>query len=515
MPAAAPTLLQPTAAAAAYLASPHRLFIGGEFCEAKSDATFEIENPSRQETIAVVQSAGPEDIALAVKAARLAFETSWGKWGGAARQKVLLRFADLVEANADLIGEIESLEAGLPISLSKATVGGFCVEFIRYYAGWATKIEGASIPALANGREDQQLMVYTVREPVGVVACIVPWNAPASMVVLKIAPALAAGCTVVLKTAEMAPLAAEFLAKLWAEAGGPAGSFNLIHGFGRDVGAALVTSPGVDKVSFTGSTAVGKEIVRAVSDDLRKVTLELGGKSPFVVFADAPLEEAIPAAALACFFLGGQNCMAGTRLFLHESIRDEFMEGLAKFSEILTVGDALSPDTMIGPLISGPHKTKVEGFVTKAQEEGGVVAFAGRIPQGVGHFVAPTIIDKVTPDMTLAREEVFGPVLGVQTFGDDEDALAGAISQTTYGLSGSIWTQDLRRAHRFVRRIDSGQVGVNIHAAISPETPFGGNRQSGWGREFGKEGLDGFLKTKAVSISLGPNTAVSAASQQK
>ncbi|MGZ5922194.1 MAG: aldehyde dehydrogenase family protein, partial [Rhizomicrobium sp.] len=493
----------PSAAALAFLARRHTSFIDGQFVAPGGGETIAVENPAREEIVGEVQAATNADIDLAVAAARRAFQTGWGAWAPKDRARVLLRVADLLEDRADLLGEIETIDSGIPIALTTQTIRGFCADLFRYYAGWATKLEGATIPAVANGREAQELLVYTVREPVGVVASIVPWNAPVSMFALKMAPALAAGCTLVMKPAELAPLAAGLVAELWSEAGGPPGAFNVIHGTGRDAGAALVRHKGVDKVSFTGSTAVGKEIVRGVSDDLRRVTLELGGKSPFIVFADAPMDEAVPAAALACFFLGGQNCMAGTRLFVHESVHDRFIEALARFTDTMTVGDGLDRQTVIGPMISAAHRAKVEGFITGACADGGKILYQGRVPQGPGHFVAPTIIGNVTPDMRIAREEVFGPVLAVQTFDDDEDALAQAVGATRYGLSGSVWTQDLRRAHRFARRIDSGQVGVNIHAAVSPETPFGGNRESGWGREFGREGLDAYLKTKAVSVNLG------------
>jgi phenylacetaldehyde dehydrogenase len=503
-----PARPSPSKAALDFLARVHQPFIDGAFADARSNVLIDVENPAREEIVAQAQASGPEDIDRAVAAARKAFETSWGVMAPKGRAKIMLRFADLLAANAARIAEIESIEAGVPITLSNDTLSGFCVEMVRYYAGWCTKIEGATIPAVANGREHLDLLVYTVREAIGVVAAIVPWNAPASMIVLKLAPALAAGCTLVLKSAELTPLTAELMAGLWQEAGGPPGSFNVIHGYGKDTGAALVRHKGVNKVSFTGSTAVGKDIVRAVADDLRRVTLELGGKSPFVVFADAPMDQAIPSAALACFFMSGQNCMAGTRLFVHEKIKDEFIEGLSRFTASLPVGDPLSPATMIGPMISGSHHKRVQGFVTNALAEGGRVLYASETPEGAGHFMPPTVVGDVTPDMQIAREEVFGPVLAVQTFGDDEDALAAAVGTTTYGLSGSLWTKNLSRAHKFARRIDSGQVGVNIHAAVSPETPFGGNRQSGWGREFGKEGLDAYLKTKAVSVNIGSRPGV-------
>jgi phenylacetaldehyde dehydrogenase len=504
MASVSPSRPAASAAAHAFLAAPHRPFIAGAFEDTRTDETIAVENPAREEIIAHVQASGAEDLDRAVDAARKAFER-WSATPGKDRARVLMRFADLIEARATVIGEIETIEAGLPLSMSVPTLRTVNVDLLRYYAGWATKLEGATIPTAVSGREQYDLLVYTHREPVGVVGAIVPWNAPASMIILKLAPALAAGCTLVLKSAELSPLSAELLAMAWRDAGGPEGTFNVVHGYGKTTGAALVRHKGVDKIAFTGSTAVGKEIVRAAAEDLRGVTLELGGKSPFVVFPDAPLDEAIPVAAMACFLLSGQNCMAGTRLFLHEAIKDAFLEGLIEATQRLTVGDGLAPETMIGPLISGPQRRKVMGFIETAQAEGAKVIYAGETPDGPGHFVGPTIVANVTPKMQIAQEEVFGPVLAVQTFGDDEDALAEAVDDTVYGLSGSIWTQDLRRAHRFAKRIDSGQVGVNIHAAVSPETPFGGNRQSGWGgREFGREGLDAYLKTKAVSVNLGP-----------
>jgi phenylacetaldehyde dehydrogenase len=496
-----------SARAAAFLAGRHGAFIDGAFVDANSDEMIDVENPARETIVARAGAASAGDLDRAVAAARRALDGAWGAMAGKDRARILLRFADLVEARADLMGEIETIEAGIPLSMSVPTLRTFCAELLRYYAGWATKIEGATIPALANGREQSDLLVYTVREPVGVVGAIVPWNAPAGMIILKMAPALAAGCVMVLKPAELAPLTAELIAEAWRDAGGPEGVFNVIQGRGETIGAALVRHPGVDKITFTGSTAVGKSIVTAAAHDLRRVSLELGGKSPFVVFPDASLDEAASAAAVACFLMSGQNCMAATRLFVHAAVQDRFMERLIEATRQLTIGDGLASETFVGPLISAAHRKKVVGLIEGAEAEGARIVHCGPIPTslgGLGHFVGPTIIDRVTPSMRIAREEVFGPVLAVQAFDDDEDALARAIGDTRYGLSGSVWTSDLRRAHRFARRIDSGQVGVNIHAAVSPETPFGGMRQSGWGREFGREGLDAYLETKAISVNLGP-----------
>jgi phenylacetaldehyde dehydrogenase len=493
----------PSEAAQAFLAGPHHLLIGGRFVEGRSETVIDIEDPATEAVIAHVRAASVEDVDAAVAAARAALPV-WSNTSGADRARIMLRFADLLERDAQRLAEIETLENGMPISLSGATIAGFCADYVRYYAGLATKLEGATIPARANGREALDLLVYTVREPVGVVGAIVPWNVPVSMIILKMAPTLAAGCTLVLKSAELTPLTSILVAKLWLEAGGPESVFNLIHGHGHDIGAALVAHPGVNKISFTGSTAVGKEIVRAVSHDLKRVTLELGGKSPFVIFPDADLADAIPSAAMACFFLSGQNCMAGTRLFVHEAVLEPVLEGLAQTASFLKVGPGLDPSTMIGPLVSARQKGRVLEHVESARADGAMLTHAGAVPDGPGHYVAPTIFRDVTPSMRLAREEVFGPVLGVQVFKEgDEAGLLAAINDSTYGLSGSVWTRDLSRAHRMARAIDSGQVGVNVHAALSPETPFGGNRQSGWGREFGREGIDAYLKTKAVSVNLG------------
>ena len=426
----------PSSGAAAFLAAPHRAHIGGRFVEPNGGTLIDVENPSHAAVVSHVEAATPADITAAVVAARSAFTRSWGIMAGADRARIMFRFADLLEQHAELIGEIESIDAGTPIALSVPTVRDFCAGLIRYYAGWATKIEGSTFPAVAHGRADQELLVYTLREPVGVVAAIVPWNAPAAMIVLKMGAALAAGCTMVLKTAELAPLSGEMLATLWTEAGGPPGSFNVLHGTGRDTGAALVRHPGINKVTFTGSTEVGRDIVSAVAGDLRRVTLELGGKSPFIVFPDAPMDEAVPAAAMACFFLSGQNCMAGSRLFLHNAIHDSFVDVLVQFSGQLVLGDALDSATMLGPVISAPHRRKIAAFVAGAAAEPGVAIHAAGIPPGEGYFVVPTIVTGVQPGMSIAQDEIFGPVLAVQRFGDDEDALAEAVGAVWGGEGG-------------------------------------------------------------------------------
>ncbi len=495
----------PSDEALAFMAREHRLFIDGKWRDPGSDRLIEVENPSTEQTIATVRAASLGDLDDAVAAARAALDGPWGRLPPGERGKLLMRLADLMEADTMMLAHLSTLENGMPLWMSLDKMALLCPDIIRYYAGWTTKVTGDVLPAVPIRGEDNEWLVYTLRQPIGVVGAIIPWNAPASMVVLKSAPALAAGCTVVMKPAELTPLLAIRFAELVEQAGFPPGVFNLVQGYGDDIGDGIARHPGIDKVAFTGSTAVGKAIVRAAADDLKLVSLELGGKSPFVVCADADLDIAAPSAAAACFFLSGQNCMAGTRLFVEDSIADEFGERLVAAAATYTIGDGYEPGVMLGPLISARQLERVKSFIDDTDAEGARRVFGGNVPDRIGHFVEPTIFDRVTPDMRLAREEVFGPVLAVQRFEQGNEAeLLSRVNGTVYGLSGSVWTRDLARALRLAARVDSGQVGVNTHAAISAETPFGGNKQSGWGREFGKEGIDAYLKTKAVSVNLGP-----------
>ncbi len=491
----------PSAAVLEFCARDHGLLIDGAWVEGRGRA-IDVENPSTEQLLATVRAGSSEDVDRAVGAARAALVGEWGRISPAERGKCLFRLADLMEGAALELAQLAVLENGMPLWMALLETREFCPDLIRYYAGWTTKITGETLPAVPLRGEANEWFVHTRREPVGVVGAIIPWNAPASMITLKVAPALAAGCTMVLKPADLTPLLATRFAQLIGAAGIPAGVFNLVHGHGEDIGDAIVRHAGTDKIAFTGSTAVGKAIVRAAADDLKRVSLELGGKSPFIVCADADLDQAAPAAAAACFFLSGQNCMAGTRVFVEKSIADDFEERLVAAAAMFTVDDGFVPGAMIGPLISARQHARVTAFVEETKAAGARLLCGGGSPSRSGHFIAPTIFADVTPGMRIAREEVFGPVLAVQRFDDDDDLIA-RVNATDYGLSGSVWSNHLSRALRLAGRVDSGQVGINAHAAVSPETPFGGNKQSGWGREFGREGLDAYLKTKAISINLG------------
>ena len=496
------TMPEPSEFAARFLGAPHRLLIDGAWVDGRAEP-IAVENPSRGTLLTQVQAASAADVDHAVQAARAALDGPWGRMSGRDRAAILFRFADLLDCHAEDMAEVMALDNGQQRAVCVAMVRVLAGDLIRYYAGWATKIAGDSfLPSLGGSRAQTEYMVATLREPIGVVGAIVPWNAPAGMIALKIGPALAAGCTVVLKTAELAPLTGEFFGALLLEAGLPPGVFNMIHGLGTEAGAALAAHPGVDKIAFTGSTAVGRQIVAAAMGNLKKVSLELGGKSPVIAFGDADLDALVPGAAMGCLVASGQACMAGTRLFAHDDIHDELVARISDYADNLKVGDALCGDTILGPLISARQRERVEGYIASGLAEGARIANRYSRWEGPGYFVRPVIFADATSAMRIAREEIFGPVLTVIRFTDEQQMLR-EVNGTEYGLSGSVWTQDITRALRVARQVDSGQVGINVHAAVSPETPFGGNKQSGWGREFGEEGLQPYLKTKAISINLG------------
>ncbi|MBF9149429.1 aldehyde dehydrogenase family protein [Novosphingobium jiangmenense] len=483
-----------------FLGETHRLLIGGEWVEGSGE--LETRDPATGLVLAKFQTGGAAEVDRAVKAARAAFEGPWGRMTVAERTALLHKLARVMDANATLLTELDVIDNGMPRFIAGLTTAN-CVEMIDYYAGAVMRIEGTTIAPPRHIAAETEALTYTLREPIGVAGQIVPWNVPLSTAILKLAPALAAGCTVVMKPSEETPLSALALGRMILEAGIPAGVVNIINGVGAEAGQALAEHPGVDKISFTGSTATGKRIIQAALGNLKKVSLELGGKSPVVVMPDADLALAVPGVAMATFFLQGQNCMAGTRIFAHAAIHDELMEGVAAFAQGMTLGHGLDFATMQGPMISDAHAAKVMGYIERAKADGVTLIAGGEKLARPGNFIQPTVFTGCDNAMPLMREEIFGPVMAVQKFeGDDLDAIAALANDTPYGLSGSVWTRDLSTAHRLVKRIRAGHVSINCHGAVGTNIPFGGYGQSGWGREFGQEGLDAYLETKAVTARL-------------
>ena len=485
---------------AAFLAQPHKLLIDGVWVDGCGEHV--TRDPATGLELARFAIGGAAEIDLAVAAARRAFNGAWGRMTVADRTAILFRLARVMEAHARLLTQLDIIDNGMPGFIAGLTTAN-CVEMVDYYAGAVMRIEGTTIAPPRHIAEQTEALTYTLREPVGVAGLIVPWNVPLSTAILKLAPALAAGCTVVMKPSEETPLSVLALGQMILDAGFPAGVVNIVNGFGADAGAALAEHPGVDKISFTGSTATGKKIVQAALGNLKKVSLELGGKSPVVVMPDADLALAVPGVALATFFLQGQNCMAGTRIFAHEAVHDALVEGLAAFAGGMTLGHGLDPASFQGPMISDAHSAKVMGYIASGQAEGATLVCGGQKLDRAGNFIQPTIFTDCRPDMAIVREEIFGPVMTVQKFAtSDLDEIAALANDTPFGLSGSVWTRDLSTAHRMVKRIRAGQVSINCHGAVGTNIPFGGFGQSGWGREFGQEGLDAYLETKAVTVRL-------------
>ncbi len=487
-----------------YAAAPARMLIGGEWVEAASGETFETLNPSTGELIAHVASAGDIDIDRAVAAARAAFEGPWSKVKPDERTRMLLRLADLIEAHGEELALLETLDVGRPIQFSRMIDVAGAAGQLRYNAGWATKIAGETAEISAPG----EWLSYVLREPIGVCAQIVPWNFPLVMAVGKLAPALAAGCTVVLKPAEQTPLSTLRLGELVLEAGIPEGVVNIVTGFGRTAGAALASHPDVNKVAFTGSTVTGRAIIDASKGNFKRVQLELGGKSPTYIFADADLSKAIPAAAMGIFFNAGQVCAAGSRLFVHEKVADQVLEGVVNMARGLKVGQTLAADTMIGPLVSATQLERVTGYIAAGRDEGASVLVGGDRLAGEGYeggyFVQPTVLLDTRPDMRVRKEEIFGPVLCAMRFSDDDDVevLAGRGNETEFGLSASIYTQNITTAHKLARRLKSGTIRINGSGGVDPALPLGGFKASGWGRENGKAGIEAYTELKAVSVAL-------------
>ena len=472
------------------------LLIGGRWRPARSGRCFETVDPSTEQVIARVAEAGAADIDAAVSAARVALNGEWGQMRAAERGRLLLRLAELVRENQEALIELESLDSGKPVSTIRRQDLPAVLDTLAYYAGWADKINGQLIPA----RPDA--LTYTVREPVGVVGAIIPWNFPLMIGMWKLAPALACGCTVVLKPAELTPLIALRIGELALEAGFPAGVLNVVPGFGKTAGAALVDHADVDKITFTGSPAVGRQILRAAAGNLKRVTLELGGKSANIIFADADVEAAVKAAAAGVFFNSGQVCSAGSRILAHVDIYDEVVERLVARAESIRLGDPRDAGTSMGPLVSGAQMKRVLDYIEIGRQEGARLVTGGARVGRTGYFVSPTVFADVRHEMRISQEEIFGPVASVIRFKDEEDAIRLA-NGTKYSLAAGVWSTDMARVHRMVKRVRAGTVWVNTFGPTDVRLPWGGNRDSGFGREHGDVAIENFTEPKAVWINTG------------
>jgi phenylacetaldehyde dehydrogenase len=489
-----------SAAAKRALARAPALFINNEWVRSTHSATLAVEDPSVGREITRIVDASDADVDRAVGAARAAFDD--GRWSNLPpnrRERIINKLADLIEAHAAEFAELEAIDNGKPVGMAGAIDVPGAVDMLRYMAGWASKIGGELLEP--QGVPRGKFFSYVTREPVGVAAQIIPWNFPLLMAALKIAPALTAGCTVILKPAEQTSLTALRLADFVAEAGFPPGVINVITGNGHTAGDRLVKHPHVDKIAFTGSTEVGKLINKNATDTMKRVTLELGGKSPVVLMPDVNVDEVAAAAAGAIFFNSGQVCIAGSRLFAHRSIFDRVIEGVASASAFWKPRPSLDPQAHMGPLVSKEQMDRVMGYIEAGKREGASVAIGGDSAAANGYYVNPTVLVNVKPSMSVVREEIFGPVVVAQRF-DDLDEVAKAANDTCYGLGAGVWTKDLSAMHRLAAKIKAGTVWGNCHAVIDPALPFGGYKQSGIGREQGRQGVEAYTEVKTVIIQL-------------
>jgi phenylacetaldehyde dehydrogenase len=487
-------------AAGRFLGMPRRMLIGGDWRDAVSGARIEVTDPSTGELVTTVPAADAADVNLAVEQARAAFESR--QWGGARpidRERWLLALADLVDAHAQELAEIETVDNGKPLVMSQRVDVPSAVDFLRYCAGWATKIEGSTVELSMPAFRRNEFFGYTRREPVGVVGAIIPWNFPLLMAVWKIGPALAAGCSIVLKPAEDTPLSALRLAELALEAGLPPGALNVITGLGESAGAALAAHPGIDKLAFTGSTAVGKQVGRAAIDNMTRLSLELGGKSPVIVLDDVDPAVAAGGAANAIFFNAGQVCVAGSRLYVQRRAYEAVLDGVSAIAAKMRIGPGLAASTQLGPLVSEKQLQRVAGYVRAGLDEGATMIAGGARHGERGWFHQPTVLTGLTHSARAVQEEIFGPVLVAAPF-DDLDEVAALANGTAYGLSASIWSNDLKRVHRLIPRIKAGTVWVNCHGLLDNALPFGGYKQSGIGREMGRAMIDLYTETKSVMM---------------
>ena len=485
----------------AFTATPHKLFIDGQWADAASGKTFETPDPATGETLAHIAEGDAEDIGRAVRAARKAFEEGpWSKMTPSERGRIIWKIGDLIAEHNDELAQLESLDNGKPYAVAKVADVPLSADMFWYMAGWATKIEGNSLSLSVPYMPGANVHSYTLREPVGVVGQIIPWNFPLLMAAWKLAPALATGCTVVLKPAEQTPLTSLRLAELIAEAGVPDGVVNVVTGFGETAGGALAAHPGVDKVAFTGSTDVGRLIVHAAAGNLKKVSLELGGKSPNIVFSDAD-SSAVQGAANAIFFNHGQCCVAGSRLFVEQSRFDDVVQGVADIAKSIKLGPGMHMETQMGPMVSAEQLERVSGLLEVGKAEGATAVAGGGRFGDRGYFIEPTVLTNVHGEMKVVREEIFGPVVVAAPF-SDLDEIAAKANDTPYGLGAGIWTRDISKAHALAKKLKAGSVYINCYNVFDAALPFGGYKESGWGREMGHEVLNNYTEVKAVTTLL-------------
>jgi phenylacetaldehyde dehydrogenase len=483
-----------------FIAQKRKMLINGKWVDAASGKTFPTYNPATGEVLANVAEGDREDIDRAVKAARAAFETGpWSKISPSERGRMMWRLADLIERHTEEFAQLESLDNGKPLKIARIADLPLSVDHFRYYAGWATKIEGNTIPmGLA---KQGSFHAYTVREPVGVVGQIIPWNFPLLMAAWKLGPALATGCCVVLKPAEQTPLTALRLGELIQEAGFPDGVVNIVPGYGETAGATLAAHMDVDKIAFTGSTEVGKLIIHAAEGNLKKVSLELGGKSPNIVMDDADLDAAIPGASMAIFFNQGQCCCAGSRLFVEKKVFDKVVDGISQAASKIRVRPGLDPESDLGPLVSEEQLNRVCGYLESGVKEGAKAVVGGTREGDKGYFVKPTVLVNTNDHMKVVREEIFGPVVTATPFSDINEIVARA-NDTVYGLAAGVWTRDVKKAHTIASKLKAGTVWINCYNVFDAALPFGGYKQSGWGREMGHEALKNYTEVKSVCSAL-------------